>query len=78
MKFIEKLGHEIYAYVQFDDQQIIARLKPDSEIVKGSMTELFFDMQKMYFFDKLTGERIPDGVRITGHMGNLYHVFRRL
>jgi multiple sugar transport system ATP-binding protein len=62
VEFIEKLGHEIYAYVQFDDQQIIARLKPDSEIVKGSMTKLFFDMQKMYFFDKLTGERIltPD------------------
>jgi len=59
IEFIEKLGHEIYAYIQFENQQIIARLKPDSEIVKGSVTELYFDKQKMYFFDKLTGERIP-------------------
>jgi len=58
IEFIEKLGHEIYAYVQFGDQQIIARLKPDSEIVKGSITKLYFDTKKIYFFHKLTGERI--------------------
>ncbi len=39
-------------------QQIIARLKPDSEIVKGSMTELYIDTKKIYFFHKLSGERI--------------------
>jgi len=58
IEFIEKLGHEIYAYVQFGDQQIIARLKPDFELVKGSKTELYFDTEKMYFFQKQTGERI--------------------
>lgn len=58
IEFIEKLGHEIYAYVQIGTQQIIARLKPDSEIEKGSQTKLYFDMKKIYFFDKLTGERI--------------------
>jgi len=62
IEFIEKLGHEIYAYVHIGDQQIIARLKPDSKIVKGSKTQLYLDMKKIYFFDKLTGERIltPD------------------
>jgi multiple sugar transport system ATP-binding protein len=58
IEFIEKLGHEIYAYLQFDDKQIIARLKPDAEIAKGSMIDLYFDISKMHFFDKLTGEII--------------------
>lgn len=55
VKFIEKLGHEIYAYIQLKDQQLISRLKPDAEITKGSMTNFYFDISKMYFFDKLTG-----------------------
>jgi multiple sugar transport system ATP-binding protein len=58
IEFIEKLGHEIYAYFQFQDQQLIARLKPDSKAGKGMMTELHFDISKMYFFNTLTGERI--------------------
>lgn len=58
IEFIEKLGHEIYAYIQFDDQQLIARLKPDDEIIKGSMIDLYFDINKMYFFDKLSGIKI--------------------
>ena len=58
IEFIEKLGHEIYAYIQFDEQQIIARLKADAEITKGSMIDLYFDISKMYFFDKLTGANL--------------------
>ncbi len=55
IKFIEKLGHEIYAYIQLQDQQIISRLKPDAEIMKGSRINLYFDIRKMYFFDTITG-----------------------
>ncbi|MCK5134929.1 MAG: sn-glycerol-3-phosphate ABC transporter ATP-binding protein UgpC [Bacteroidales bacterium] len=58
IEFIEKLGHEIYAYFQIGEQQIISRLKPDVEIRKGSMINLFFDIGKMYFFDKLSGENL--------------------
>ena len=58
IEFIEKLGHEIYAYFKIDNQQLIARLKPDTDIMKGTMTDLYFDMEKMYFFDKHTGENI--------------------
>ena len=53
--FVEKLGHEIYAYIQLQDQQIISRLKPDAEIIEDSLINLYFDIAKMYFFDKLTG-----------------------
>ena len=60
IEFIEKLGHEIYAYVVIGDQQIISRLKPDAEIMKGSMIDLHFDIRKMYFFDKSTGASLQD------------------
>ena len=56
--FIEKLGHEIYAYIQLQDQQIISRLKPDAEIMEESLINLYFDINKMYFFDMLTGANI--------------------
>jgi len=55
IKFVEKLGHEIYAYFQLQDQQLISRLKYDAEIMKGSLVSFYFDIGKMYFFDKLTG-----------------------
>ena len=58
IKFIEKLGHEIYAYIQLQDQQLISRLKPDAEIITDSMINLYFDINKMYFFDKLTGANL--------------------
>lgn len=55
IEFIEKLGHEIYAYILLQEQQIISRLKADAEIEKGSKINLYFDISKMYFFDKVTG-----------------------
>jgi len=55
IQFIEKLGHEMYAFIQLQDKQIISRLKPDAEIKKGSRLNLYFDISKMYFFDKSTG-----------------------
>jgi multiple sugar transport system ATP-binding protein len=58
IEFIEKLGHEIYAYIQLQNQQIISRLKADTEIEKGSKINLYFDIHKMYFFDKLTGANL--------------------
>lgn len=58
INFVEKLGHEIYAYIQLQDQQIISRLKPDADIIEDSLIELYFDIAKMYFFDKLTGATI--------------------
>jgi multiple sugar transport system ATP-binding protein len=58
IKFIEKLGHEIYAYIQLQDHQLISRLKPDAEIITDSLIYLYFDINKMYFFDKQTGENL--------------------
>jgi multiple sugar transport system ATP-binding protein len=55
IRFLEKLGHEIYAYFQLQDQQLISRLKYDAEIMKGSLVNFYFDIGKMYFFDKATG-----------------------
>ncbi len=58
IEFIEKLGHEIYAYILLQNQQIISRLKANAEIEKGSKINLYFDIRKMYFFNKLTGANI--------------------
>jgi len=55
IKFVEKLGHEIYVYIQLENEQIISRLKPDAEPVEGSRINLYFDIAKMYFFDKISG-----------------------
>jgi hypothetical protein len=51
-----KLPNNSYASLQ--NQQIISRLKADTEIEKGSEINLFFDIRKMYFFDKLTGAKL--------------------
>jgi multiple sugar transport system ATP-binding protein len=55
IKFVEKLGHEIYAYFQLQEQQLISRLKYDADISKGSTVDFYFDTGRMYFFDKKTG-----------------------
>jgi len=58
IKFVEKLGHEVYVYIQLENQQIISRLKSDAEVEEGISIKLYFNIGKMYFFDKASGECI--------------------
>lgn len=72
IKFVEKLGHEIYAYIQLHDQQLISRFKPDAEIITESLINLYFDINKMYFFDKLTGANLQRNFT-TQHLSHSDH-----
>ena len=56
--FLEQLGHDVYAYSQLAEKQIISRLKPETDIIKGSEIDLYFDISKMHFFDPVTGKTV--------------------
>ena len=56
--FLEQLGHDVYAYSQLAEKQIISRLKPESDILKGSEIDLYFDISKMHFFNPATKKAI--------------------
>ena len=48
---VEKMGHEVYVFVENGQNQITARLLPDSEIKAGDMVDLYIDSHKLHFFD---------------------------
>ncbi len=52
IEFTERTGHEIYAYFQINDRQLIARLEISSPVAHGNEINLYFDTDKMFFFDK--------------------------
>ena len=49
--FIELLGHEMYTFVKFGNDQIVLRLKSTESLKKGDSINLYFDNSKMFFFD---------------------------
>ena len=49
--FIEQLGHEMYTFVKFGDNQIVSRVKSNESFKKGDLINLNFNMSKMLFFD---------------------------
>lgn len=53
----------------------LLRLWVDEDILRLAAESGAFERVGVY---TLSGEKIPPGVRVTGRMGNLYHVFRRL
>ena len=55
IKFIEEFGHELFAFTKLNNNEIVSRLKHDVEIMIDKLTELFLDINKMYFFNKITG-----------------------
>lgn len=60
IQFIEELGHEKFAFVKLNGKEIVSRLKPSADIEIDKLTQLFFDINKMHFFDKETGNRISN------------------
>ncbi len=58
IQFIERLGHESFAFFQLQDSQMVARLKPDEPLRPQQELDLFFELGKMHFFDKGTEESI--------------------
>ncbi|MCB9352490.1 MAG: sn-glycerol-3-phosphate ABC transporter ATP-binding protein UgpC [Lewinellaceae bacterium] len=58
IQFVERLGHESFAFFLLQDKQLVARLKPEEPIRPGEEVDLFFEVDKMHFFDKVTEEVI--------------------
>jgi multiple sugar transport system ATP-binding protein len=58
IQFVERLGHESFAFTALGPHQIVARLTPDEPIEPPVSMTLHLDVSKLHFFDKKTGERV--------------------
>jgi multiple sugar transport system ATP-binding protein len=52
---IEQMGNEILVYSVLGNHQIISRFSPDANVEINTMTDTFFNLEKVYFFDNQTG-----------------------
>ena len=48
---LEQMGNEILVYSQLGENQIIARFSPETEVHIDSQTNLYFNLDKVQFFD---------------------------
>ncbi len=48
---LEQMGNEILAYVKLGANQVIARFEPDAIVEINASTQLFFNLDKVQFFD---------------------------
>jgi multiple sugar transport system ATP-binding protein len=55
---IELLGNQKHIYIDYNDMEIVATFRSEVEVKLNSDYELFLNLNKAYFFDKETGERI--------------------
>lgn len=49
--FIEQLGHEMFAFIKYGNDQIVSRLKSTESLKKGDLINLYLNLSKMFFFD---------------------------
>lgn len=54
----ELTGAETILHALYADQEFIARVAPDEEVQAGERTRLVFDLSRVHFFDRESGERI--------------------
>ncbi|MBN2009308.1 sn-glycerol-3-phosphate ABC transporter ATP-binding protein UgpC [candidate division KSB1 bacterium] len=59
---VELMGNEIFVYLKTDQHSLIARMKTDNPPQVNEQIDVVFNMQKLYFFDSETGERIVHSV----------------
>ncbi|MFT5892786.1 MAG: hypothetical protein ACI9Y7_002900 [Dokdonia sp.] len=44
--------------MDYNDAEIVATFRSEVEVIQGTTVELYLDLNKAYFFEKETGERI--------------------
>lgn len=54
IEFTEITGHEVYAYFNISEKQFIAKFDINEGISQNQKLKLYFDANKIYFFDKET------------------------
>jgi len=55
---IEPMGNETFIYFEIEKVQFIARVKPLHDIKVGGKIKLYIDPEKIYLFDKKTGNNL--------------------
>ncbi|MBK8492079.1 MAG: sn-glycerol-3-phosphate ABC transporter ATP-binding protein UgpC [Saprospirales bacterium] len=60
IQFLERLGHESFAFTSLQGNQFIARLLPEEIVEPPTGMTLFIDLEKLHFFNKETGVVIGD------------------
>ena len=55
---IEPMGNETFIYFEIEKVQFIARVKPLYDIKVGGKIKLYIDPEKIYLFDKKTGNHL--------------------
>jgi len=58
IQFVERLGHESFAFTTLGEKQIVARLTAEERIDPPAAVTLYADLGRMHFFDAGTGGAI--------------------
>jgi len=58
LEVVEPMGNEIFLYFVLEGEQHTARVGARESVTAGSDINLYFDTEKLHFFDNETGKRI--------------------
>lgn len=58
IQFVERLGHESYAFTSLGEQQLVARMSADEIVDPPVAMTLFMNLEKTHFFDPETGNAL--------------------
>ncbi|MGM0608182.1 MAG: ABC transporter ATP-binding protein [Candidatus Muiribacteriota bacterium] len=58
VEVIEPMGNEKHCTIQIGNQSLVIRLEPEVEVKYDKKLEVFFNRDKMHFFDPVTEDRI--------------------
>lgn len=61
LEVIEPMGNEIFIYTRSLDEEVVARVAPQSLPEPGEKVQLAFDLRKLHFFDAESERTIGEG-----------------
>ena len=62
LDLIEPMGNETFIYFELDGVQFISRVRAKESLVRGHKINIYFESDKIYFFDKETGKNVNNKV----------------
>lgn len=58
LEVVEPMGNETYIYFSIEGSQLTSRLQSENQFIVGKETTLYFDLEKIHFFNPETEEKI--------------------
>lgn len=58
LEVVEPMGNETYIYFSIEGTQLTSRLQSENQFVVGKETTLYFDLERIHFFNPETEEKI--------------------